>query len=69
MFEFKNAVRVPITKKVNFKAKCVSKSSPKLKLTIGKEYLVTELSFIRSDRCRVICDTGRNVWYSTNFFE
>jgi hypothetical protein len=69
MLEFKNAVVLPMTKKVHFKVKCISKSSPRLKLTIGKEYLVTELSILRSDRYRVICDTGRNVWYTKNLFD
>ena len=69
MFEFKNAVEVPITHKVTIKVKCVSKPSSKMKLTVGKKYTVTELSILRSDRCRLKCDTGRNVWYDKTLFK
>jgi hypothetical protein len=69
MFEFKNAAEVPITHKVNLKVKCVLKSSSKMKLTVGKQYTVTEFSILRSDRCRVKCDTGRNVWYNKVLFK
>jgi len=69
MFEFKNAVEVPITLKVNLKVKCVSKSSPKMKLTVGKRYTVNELSILNMHACRVKCDTGRNVWYDKSLFK
>ena len=69
MFEFKNGVEVPMTQKVNFKVKCVSKPSSKMKLTVNKKYTVTEFSFLRQDRCGVKCDTGRNVWYNKILFK
>lgn len=69
MFKFSNAVEVPMTLKVNIKVKCVSKPSSKMKLTVGKKYTVTELSVLRMDRCRVKCDTGRNVWYDKELFK
>jgi hypothetical protein len=69
MFEFKNGVEVPICRRVNFKVKCISKPSLRMKLTVGKKYTVTELSILRQDRCRVTCDTGRNVWYDRGLFK
>lgn len=69
MFEFKNAVEVPITQKVNLKVRCVSKPSSKMKLTLGKQYIITEFSILRQNRCRVKCDTGRNVWYNSILFD
>jgi hypothetical protein len=69
MFEFKNAVEVPMVLKVDIRVKCVSKPSLKMKLTVGKKYVVTGLSILRMDRCRVKCDTGRNVWYDKILFK
>jgi hypothetical protein len=67
--DFKNAIEIPTTLRVIIKVKCISKRSSKMKLTIGKEYTVTEVSFLRKDRCRVICNTGRNVWYDRILFK
>jgi hypothetical protein len=69
MIEFRNAVEVPICPKVSFKVKCISKPRSETKLTVGKIYRVTELSILRNDRCRVICDTGRNAWYDKKLFK
>jgi hypothetical protein len=69
MIEFRNAVQIPICPKVNFKVKCILKPRSKTKLTIDKTYRVTELSILRRDTCRVICDTGRNVWYNKKLFK
>jgi hypothetical protein len=68
MFKFKNAVEVPMTLKVYIQVKCVSNPLLKKKLTLGKIYTITELSILRQHRCRVKCDTGRNVWYDINLF-
>jgi hypothetical protein len=68
MVEFKNGVEVPITYKVRMKVRCVLKPSSKMRLTVGKDYIVNELSILRKDRCRVKCDTGRNVWYDKILF-
>jgi hypothetical protein len=68
MFNFKNGVEVPITTKVRMKVRCITKSSSNIKLTVGKDYIVNELSILRKDRCRVKCDTGRNVWYDKVLF-
>lgn len=64
---FPHATSYSCTARVHFKVKCIEKNKNN-KLTIGKRYIVNEISRLSGD-VRVTCDSGRNVWYSKKFFK
>lgn len=62
-------IEIPISKKVREKVKCISKPKKNSPLTIGKIYMVNEISILNNQKFRLKNDNERSVWYDKKYFK